>query len=194
MKPSVSVKQTLDMAAEVRKAMAALTKNDVYIGIPAEQAGRDAAGVNNASLGYIHEHGSPAAGIPARPHLIPGIEDIVPEAVLLLKDAAQKALGGNAGGVDATLQKIGILGQNAVRNRFVNNDWAPLADSTLDYKPLQKDDGGNVMTDKNGEAKRKKSRRERGRVNPLINTSQLRKAYTYVVRPRGGKLITGGSQ
>lgn len=50
MKPSVTVKQTLDTAAQVRKAMAALTKNDVYIGIPAEKAGREAAAVTMPAL------------------------------------------------------------------------------------------------------------------------------------------------
>lgn len=119
----------------------------------------------------------------------------MPEAVELLKDAAQRALEGNAGAVDATLNKIGILGQNAVRGRFVDNEWPPLADSTLDAQALQKDEGGNVMKDKKGNAKRKKSRRERERVNPLVDTGQLRKSYTYVIRPRqagGGKLLTGG--
>lgn len=190
MKPSLSVKQVFNNAAEIRKALKALTEQDVYIGIPAEKAGREAAGMNNASLGYIHEFGAPAAGIPARPHLIPGIEDIVPEAVVLLKSAAQKALAGNAGAVETSLNKIGILGQNAVRARFVDNDWPPLQDATLDYQALKKDEDGTVQTDKKGNPKRKKSRRERERTNPLIDTGQLRKAYTYIIRKRGAGIIT----
>ena len=91
--------------------------------------------------------------------------------------------------MEAGLNKIGLLGQNAVRARFVNNDWPPLAESTLDYQALQKDEDGVVLTDKKGKAKRKKSRRERERVNPLIDTGQLRKAHTYVVRKKGAGLV-----
>lgn len=190
MKPTLSVKQLSNNAAEIRKALKALTEQDVYIGIPAEKAGREAAAVNNASLGYIHEFGAPAAGIPARPHLIPAIEDIVPEAMVLLKSTAQKALAGNEGAVEAGLNKIGILGQNAVRARFVDNDWSPLQDATLDYQALKKDEDGTVQTDKKGNPKRKKSRRERERTNPLIDTGQLRKSYTYIIRKRGAGMIT----
>lgn len=194
MKPSITVKQLADNTAELRNAMNALTKQDVYIGIPAEKAGRDEGGITNAEIGYIHEHGGPAAGIPARPHLIPGIEAIVPEAVALLKGAAQKALEGNTPAVETALNKIGVLGQNSVRNAFVDNDWLPLKDETLDYQALQKDESGAVLTDKKGKPKREKSRRERGRVNPLVDTSQLRRGYTYVIRKRGVGMITPGGK
>lgn len=186
MKPSISVTQTISDLSAIADAMRALTTQDVYIGIPAEESGRN-GGATNALLGYVHEHGSPEKNIPARAHLIPGIEDIQNEAAELLRDAAQKALTGSLGAVEANLNKIGLLGQNAVRARFVDNDWPPLADRTLDYQALRKDDEGNVLTDKKGKARRKKSRRKRERVNPLIDTGQLRKAYTYVIRKKGNR-------
>ena len=188
MNANITVKQTMSDLSGIRAALAALTEQDVLIGIPEDKTARKEAGdtgISNAHLGYIHEFGVPEKNIPARPHLLPGIRDVVPEAVKVLQDAAEKALEGNSGAVAAGLNKIGILGQNAVRTKFVDNDWPALAERTLDYQPLHKSDTGAVITDKNGTPRRKKSRRERERVNPLINTGQLRKAYTYVIRQRG---------
>ena len=194
MKPTVTVKQTADMTKLMTQGVAALTKVDVYIGVPAENAGARAGGINNAELSYIHESGAPAAGIPARPHLVPGIEDIKGEAAKTMKDAAKQALEGNEGSVEPALNRIGLLGQNAVRARFQNNDWAPLKDSTLDYAAPKKDAEGNTLTDKKGRVKRGKSRRDEGKINPLMDTGQLMKSHTYVIRKRGQGMITPGGK
>lgn len=193
MKPTLSVRQVADMSGAIRKAVEALTEKDVFIGVPAENAAPRQGGLNNAELSYLHEYGAPAAGIPARPHLLPGVEDIKGEAAGLLKGAAEQALKGNEAAVDAALNRIGLLGQNAVRARFQNNDWPPLKDATLDASPLKKDDEGNVIRDKGGEAVRGKSRREKGKLNPLLDTAQLMKSHTYVVRKKGKSLVTPGS-
>jgi hypothetical protein len=190
MKPTLTVRQTLNNVAGLRKAVAALTEQDVYVGIPADHTNREGAqGISNAELGYIHEFGAPANNLPARAALLPGIRAIQDDAAALLKDAAASALAGKPGAVETALNKIGLLGQNSVRARFVDNDWAPLSDRTLDYRPLKKDDTGAVMTDKKGNAQRKKSRRERGNINPLLDSGQLRKAYTYVLRQRQGNMV-----
>lgn len=193
MKASVSVKQISSNAAAIRKAVAALTDQDVYIGIPADK-NAPRQGANNAELGYIHEFGAPAANIPARPHLIPGIGDVQPQAAELLETAGKKALKGDEAAVERALNKIGHLAANAVKARFVNNEWPPLSDAYLDRQPLLKDEDGNAITDKKGRPQHGKSKREKGRVNPLIDTGQLRKAYTYVIRKRGAKLIAPEEQ
>lgn len=193
MKPVLSVKQISDMTGSIRRAVSALTEKDVYIGVPAENAGQRAGGINNAELSWLHEFGAPAAGIPARPHLLPGVGDIRNEAVKILKDAAKNALDGKENAVEPALKSIGMLGQNAVRARFQNNDWAPLKDATLDAAPLKKDAEGNVLKDKKGNARRGKSRREKGRINPLMDTNQLMKSHTYVIRKRGKSMVTPGS-
>jgi hypothetical protein len=68
----------------------------------------------------------------------------------------------------------------------VSNEWPPLADSTLDARKKI-----GERTGKSGRtvATYGKSRRERGAVNPLIDTGQLRKAYTYVVRKKGNSAL-----
>lgn len=205
MKPTLSVKQTADMAGAIRRAVESLTEKDVYIGVPAEDTergdiknkshgsnGRAGGGINNAELSYIHEFGAPGAGIPARPHLIPGMEKIIPDAVTELREAATQAMKGNEKAVEKALINIGQMGVSSVQAMFQNNDWPPLSASTLDYHPLRKDDQGNVLVNKKGVARRGKSRRDRGKVNPLIDTGQLMKSHTFVIRKRqgGSGLIT----
>ena len=194
MKTAVTVRQVADNADALRRAIAALTEQDVYIGVPEDKNARKGGGPTNAEIAYWQENGIPSRNVPARPALLPGIRDIQGEAAELLKDAAKKALEGNEGAVNTALNKIGQLGQNAVRARFVNNNRKPLADSTLDYHPLVKSESGETLRDKKGNPLRKKSRREKGRVNPRINTNQNRKAYTYVIRKRGAAMITPGGE
>lgn len=189
MKPEFNVTKIRENLSGLGKAMKALTEQDVFVGIPEDKTAREAAGdtgISNAYLGYIHEHGVPEKNIPARPALIPGIEDIQDEAKAILKDAAKKALEGNTGAVKTALNKIGILGQNAVRAKFVENDWPELADKTLDrrQKISEAENAKGKKVKKMG-----KSRREKGRTNPLIDTGQLRKAYTYVIRKKGSAQV-----
>ena len=147
MKTAVTVRQVADNADALRRAIAALTEQDVYIGVPEDKNARKGGGPTNAEIAYWQENGIPSRNVPARPALLPGIRDIQGEAAELLKDAAKKALEGNEGAVNTALNKIGQLGQNAVRARFVNNNWKPLADSTLDYHPLVKSESGETLRD-----------------------------------------------
>ena len=189
MKPAVTVTKTFDNAAAIRRAVQKLTEQDVYIGVPEDKSAREAAGdtgISNAYLAYIQENGMPEKNIPARAALIPGIQDIQAEAADILRDTAKKALEGNIAAVETGLNKIGILGQNAVRARFLNNDWEPLADTTLDRRKKISE-----TVNAKGETVKKfgKSRRERGAVNPRIDTNQNRKAYTYVIRKKGNTAL-----
>ena len=190
MKAAITVRQVADNASALRRAIAALTEQDVYIGVPEDKNARKDGGPTNAEIAYWQENGIPSRNVHARPALLPGIKDIQGEAVELLKDAAKKALESNENAVNTALNKIGQLGQNAVRARFVNNNWKPLADSTLDYHPIVKSESGEAVRDKKGNPLRQKSRREKGRVNPRMDTGQNRKAYTYVIRRRGAAMIT----
>ena len=175
MKPAFNVREVYSNVSQLGAAMRELTSQDVYIGVPEEKAERneeDGNGITSAYLSYIHEHGVPEQNIPEAPHLMPGIADIKPEAIKILESCAKAALEGKKGAVTRGLNRIGLLGQNAVRARFVNNNWAPLAARTLARKI------GN------------KTRLERGRVNRLLLTGQLQKAHTYVIRRRGAMVIT----
>lgn len=177
MKPGVKV--TLDRTRELTRAVEDLTRREVLVGIPADEATRDDDGpVTNAQLGFIHEYGSPARNIPARPFLMPGIKAAQEQLVAQLKAAGQQALSGNISGITVALNRAGLIAQNSVRAKFVDNDWPPLSDATLDRRPPAKRDEHGQIIDHG------KSRRETGAVNPLIHTGQLRKSITYVVREK----------
>ena len=183
MKPTFTMRQPMNNLSDIRKAMKTLPRQDVLIGVPADESGREEGdGLNNAELSYIHEFGTEDGRIPPRPHLVPGVRKAQEAIADALKTAAARALEGDTSAVRAGLEKAGLLGQNAVRATFADNDWPPLADGTLDAKPLRKNDTGDVLTDKKGQPLRKKSRRESGKLNPLMDTRQLQKAHTYVIR------------
>ena len=212
MKPTLSVKQVADMTGKIRRAITALTEKDVFIGVPANDDERGdikkknhgqharEGGINNAELSYIHEYGAPAAGIPARPHLVPGLDDIKGEAAGLLKGAAKKALEGNEAAIEPILNKIGLLGEKSVRAKFQDNDWPPLDPEYAHYKAIKKDDKGNAVRDAKGRVLRKKSRWEKATkngtegdaANPLLDTAQLMKSHTYVIRKKGKSFVAPG--
>lgn len=176
---SSGVRTIADKTVDVAAAMRLLTRSAVLVGIPADKGGPPGKDdVTYAEIGYIHENGAPDANVPARPFLIPGIRAAHDKIVDQLRDAGRKALEGNAGGVAKVLERAGIIGQNSVRAQFVDNDWPELAEATLNKRgPATRDEDGEII-------KRGKTRRERGAVNPLQDTGQLRKMVTYVVRKR----------
>jgi hypothetical protein len=177
-KPGVITK--VNKAADITEAIRLLQSRCVKVGIPAGPARDDAEGegLTNAQIGYIHEHGSPKRNIPARQFLLPGIRAAQQQIVAMLEDAGKQALEGNAQGVAKALERAGIVAMNSVHARFVENDWPELAEGTLKKRPkAQRDDDGKII-------RRGKSREEKGKTNPLIDTQQLRKSVTYVVEKR----------
>jgi hypothetical protein len=107
---------------------------------------------------YLHEHGSFAYQVPARPIIEPAIEDAKASIGKLLIQAAKSAMNGQPFASD--LQNAGIYASNEVKGWFTNakNGWPPNSESTI---------------------KRKKSSK------PLIDTGALRQSITYIVRGKG---------
>jgi phage gpG-like protein len=161
-----NLKMTYDGVRRAMDSINRLGASRVLVGVPAENGGRTPEPgsdekINNAALGYIHENGSPAANIPARPFLMPGIREAQEPIADLLESDIRKTLTarGATRNPDQTLHAVGILAQNAVRKRLTDGPHAPLHPVTI------------------------KKRQARGRkgTRPLIDTGQLRNAITYVV-------------
>lgn len=190
MNPVINVKQTLDRVPEIHKAVKALTEKAVFIGVPAENAGSGRP-INNAELSYIHEFGT-ATGIPPRPHLRPGIERIQDEAAIEFEAAAKKAFEGDLKAVEAAFIRVGDAGATSVKQMFMENDWPPLSEKNLDYKPILKGKDGKPLLERKKKpddpdvAKRGPSRREEGKINPLYYKGELQNSHTFVIRKRGG--------
>ena len=116
--------------------------------------------VTNAQLLFIHTNGSPIRHIPKRPVIEPAIQAHKEEITEELRAACIASLDLIAlKPAEATrhLERAGTLGMNAARGWFLDprNGWSPNAPATI---------------------LRKKSER------PLIDTGQLRRSITYLVR------------
>ncbi|ACB23988.1 hypothetical protein [Methylobacterium radiotolerans] len=144
-----------------RAVMRELEKR-VVIGIPGDSmhpAEKGEVPISNAALGYLFEHGQPEKNLPARAHLVPGVERIAEEAAARLKAAAAKALTGDLDAPEKALHAIGLLGVSAVQQEITDRAFAPLAERTI------------------------KGRLRRGRTGtkPLIDTGAYRRSFQYAI-------------
>lgn len=180
--------------ASVLGKLQALTKKKVLVGIPKDESNRPGGGdmVNNAELLYLHTHGvrssamraemqkntdagmkysaahslyvqthgSPAYAIPPRPVLEPAIKDSKAVIGKQIAGAYRAAIHGDMSGAERGLELAGMAAQNAARGWFDNpkNKWPPNSARTIKAK------GSN---------------------SPLIDTGEMRKAITYVIRDMG---------
>lgn len=156
----MTVKVTKDRVGDILRSVRALTEKEVLIGIPSTTAGRDDTPINNAEIGYLMETGSPAQNIPPRPFLVPGVESARAKFIPHMKQAGISALEGKAGDVDRGFEGAGMIAASSVQQKITEGPFTPLSSVTL------------------------AKRRAKGRTSekPLIDTGQLRRSVTYVVR------------
>lgn len=167
----MKVAVTKDAVSKVISEIRALTKNEVLVGVPQENAPRTdeevealkGAPITNAVIGYINEFGSPAANIPPRPHMIPGIASAKDKIAQRLGKGARAAMDGSPDAANVALTAAGLIGEAAVKSYITAGLSPPLAEVTLEH------------------------RRARGRTGekPLQDTNQYLKSITHVVRPKG---------
>jgi hypothetical protein len=164
----VAFKVKTDNLKATVAAIQNLARKEVLVGVPASKAPREAdpsqpsEEVNNAYLSLIHNNGSPANNIPARPFLIPGIESVKPEIKGGMRQAAEFGLVGNSVAMDNALREVGRIAREAVILKITEGPFAPLAPATLAARRRR-----NFKGDK-----------------PLIVTGQLRAAQTFVIRDK----------
>lgn len=182
------VKVKIDKVAAVMTAISALAETRVMAGIPASKAERDDdTPINNAQLMYIHENGAPEINLPARPVVHPAIESIHDEIANGLGVAGEKALSGNVTGTLQAYNAVGIMAQNAMRKKITDGPFVPLSPATIKGRMYR-----------NGGRKRRKGEQDyldqieagvdpaeaqsAAGIKPLIDTGQLRRALTYVIK------------
>jgi len=179
----VEASTVINNLPEVERLVRNLTEQSVLVGIPEQTAGRmknpqgnkgvkpltgTNIGDNNAAISYILNHGSPAAGIPPRPHLVPGIQAAINLIVPILRSVGEAALRGQQQAVDKGLHKVGLICQASVRRYMTTAQFVPLAEATL------------------------RARRRRGHksTRPLIEFGRLRQAYTYALEKKNVRTYT----
>lgn len=156
MKSGVTV--ITDKTSALRESLDKLMSQEVLAGVPEAKASREGE-MNNATLAYIHNFGSPAQNIPARPFLGPGIAKRQDEIVAELRAAGKDALDMNGNKIGQHLTRVGLLAQAGIRSMFGGGEMAPLKPETVARK------GGKKTT-------------------PLIDTGQLRNSISFVVRDK----------
>ncbi|WP_353164127.1 hypothetical protein [Acinetobacter guillouiae] len=157
-----------------------LMEKEVLVGIPHGEARTDADGMTNAQLGYLHEKGSPAKNIPARPFLVPGIATVQNKIADRLCKAVDAALDGKSEAVMKHYNAAGLIAQNAVRLYFVEGSFAPLSILTIQNRANRGRKGAKEYLKQLDQGQP-----QAGLVRPLIDTAEMRKSITYVIRKRG---------
>ena len=176
---------------KLRKAFAALRTSEVLVGVPQEKTERNDSNaktpINNATIAYLMDNGSPANNVPARPFMRPGIEaakrKIVAEFGLTAKDVLHDPK------IDPTrnFNKIGL--NSCILNSGHNQQGIPpeLKPATIAARRRAR-----------GTKSRRKSElaymkaiaagmepevaQSAAGITPLVNTGQLRNSITYTIR------------
>lgn len=156
---ALKIKTHIDPALIIA-GVEALTKNKVMVGVPSTTAGRTDGAITNAAIAYVQNFGSPKLNIPPREFLYSGLETVRERIIKMLYTAAQFAIAGDKASTIQALHAVGIVAQNGIRAKITSGPFIPLAPLTL------------------------ANRRAKGRkgIKPLIDTGQLRRAITYVLR------------
>lgn len=158
----MTVRVTQDNLKAVLANIVVLGQKHVLIGIPDTKDGRDDGPIGNAQLGHIHENGSPANNIPARPFLKPGVEDGSEQAAAVLKKSA-KASFNDPAAIEKGLVSAGLICQASVKARIASQEgFAPLKPATIAAR------------------KRKGAKGDKA----LIRTGQLLNSVSFVVREK----------
>ncbi|WP_442890215.1 hypothetical protein [Arsenophonus sp. PmNCSU2021_1] len=178
MKSGVALR--LDKTSQLFAALHQLTKQDVLVGIPAENSEREDIPFSNAAIGYLNEFGSPAKNIPARPHLIPGIRSVEHKTTAELKSAAKAILDNQPDKAEQALNRAGQIAVQGVQTVITQSNFTPLADSTLAVR---------ARRGRKGAAQALENRKaglppDNNNAKPLIDTGTYRRAITYVVRKK----------
>lgn len=172
-----------DKTTAVLKALEKLTRRDVLVGVPGDTADRDQdeyGPMNNPTLAYIHDNGSPAQNIPARPFMAPGIEAARERISTGLGKAASAALDDRDDLAMRHLERVGLAAQSSIRRYISTGNFAPLAAATLRARAARGRKGAllELASRAAGNAPSNESAR------PLIDSGQLRRSINYVIRGR----------
>jgi phage gpG-like protein len=155
------IKAVVDRTSDVQKSIRELTKLQVLVGVPAKNAGRQENGpATNAMLAFVHNYGSPAQNIPARPFMEPGIRETKDPVADRMARAAQASLDGRKDDINRNLIGAGLIATNGIKAKITSGPFKALKPATI--------------------AARK--RRGRTGTKPLLDTGQLRNSITFVVR------------
>ncbi len=182
---------SLDKLIQITEAMA---DNHCYVGVPEKENAREnpdgsKSPIGNAALAYIHEHGSPAQHIPARPFMNPGVRKVRDRITDILKDGAQVALDREDPEIIIkALHKIGTIAAASMQETITAGIPPPLSPLTVAARS-RRSPGSTYRRNATPEEQRAfNARWASGKVamsesptTPLHDTGSLIRSLTYVV-------------
>jgi hypothetical protein len=154
--------------------LTALPSYSVLVGIP-QDSPRPEGGIDNAALGYIHETGSPAQNIPARPFLRPGVLESQSQWLPYFEKAGQAALAGDLQGMKQNLARSGMVAAREVQAHIRAGIPPPLSPRTV-ARRRRRSTG----------SKYRRQAMTAADVTPLIDTGSLLRSITSVVEKESG--------
>jgi hypothetical protein len=175
-----------DDVGKVFASLRELLGKQVLIGVP-EDKQHAGTSITNATIAYVMEFGSPAQNIPARAFLVPGVEKARANALNQIRKAADAALSQDPKAAMQHLAYAGMVGAESVRQEILTGDFAPLSPATIRARARARGDktrreneiGYLNMVASGIDPGAAQS--EAG-IRPLINTGELFRSITYVVR------------
>lgn len=179
-----TVQVVFDKSGEVIRNLRDLSSIHVMVGVPEDRTERrDDAQITNAALAYIHNFGSPIRHIPPRPFMYPGIREAQKKIVVRYKSALRAGIDGNRDEMIRQLAAAGLAAQIGVQRKITTGPFKPLAASTIAARK-RKLRGTKPLT---------ATQRNMGfsDIKPLIDTGQLRRSITFVIRHRNTTLVEG---
>ena len=146
-----------------------LATNTVEVGLTSSASGRSRA------LLAIHEHGSPAMHIPARPVVKPALNQasVRAEMASAMQKACASALEGDMDGVTAALEESGQAGVDGIHAYIDRGIPPPNAPVTLT--------GGWIRNPVSGKPVKIKGK---SGTTPLVDTGQLYNDFGYEIREK----------
>jgi len=180
---------TSDKMAALIRSISALAKKDVLVGIPDSAPEREDTPMTNAQIGYVMETGSPAHNVPARPFLVPGVQDVQDECAERLKQGATAALDGNDSGTMRALTTAGLIAETSVKQRIGSNIPPPLSPETIRNRNRSRQTQSMRKSEKDylkaveGGTDPAQAQEAAG-IIALVNTGGLRNAVTSLVREK----------
>ena len=173
----------VDNWSDINRQFGELTNNEVLVGVPSDETDRQESGaMTNATLAYIHDNGSPAQNIPARPFMRPGIDNAKERLAKVFKRGAERILDGDQNAEMEALHAAGLIAQASIRAVINAGIAPPLADSTLRARMRKR--RGRIGARLELESRAAGNPAGMANVKPLIDTGQLRNSINYVIRTR----------
>lgn len=147
--------------AKIRYGVNRLTRDQILVGVPSS-SGEHSGGINNATLAYIHNYGSPAANIPQRQFMEPTLRQMRPVIEKWLRYMGRLAIHGQVERIPTVEMQLGQLIVDAIKRKITDGPFAPLAQSTVRARERRGQDVSNL--------------------HPLIDSGQLRRSINFVIR------------